>query len=597
MKQSSSISTARGERRVRRDEAREAAKQGEISDDSGDFYSLGSSLAFQEVGGVRSQSLPPRMRSGTDGVGDQLQGRQASIGCGEARGGLQSAIENTLSYLTSQVSALAERVDAMARVKEGVLKDGLWQGDATVVKAEHEIVPSRSRGSSNQRLIQEARKEARQELAAVKLGIYDGKATSPDSTSHASIRAHLSAFDRALDYCAIASGSPTCYFLLLYSLSESVRNRVDARLGPKNDYDIRGDIFAHFGGRYQALRSALLILYLDPSEASCLRRQWHDLRMTPEMSFREFVVKLDHLGGELALQGDILSDNDVWDKLTHCCRAPFDDSALTYRLEKMDLAVARSYIESRANLSDINSVVLSGRSASVSAVNGVSDETGDSPAVVSGESPPQGRADMSLAQVGKPTAPYIPDVRQLPKGTCGRCFQVGHLADSCTASSPASLASRCLVCGRGGHKVANCRLRGNRLLTCKRCNSRGHVSFICRNTMAAKTEPVADSSSLPPKPADASAIEARGGDEEHLDVDDEVPKWLMTVNSVDPIQGLPEDSSSRPLTVDVEFKSVRSASEPFRIKALLDTGAARSFVRSSTRNRIPADCIIESRKV
>ncbi|KAF4748557.1 hypothetical protein FOZ62_024481, partial [Perkinsus olseni] len=365
MKQSSSTSTARGERRVRRDEAREAAKQGEISDDSGDFYSLGSSLAFQEVGGARSQSLPPRMRSGTDGVGDQLQGRQANTGCGEARGGLQSAIENTLSCLASQVSALAERVDALAvrpvqevtrgvvqeepghqRVEEGVLKDGLWQGDATVVKAEHEIVPSRSRGNSNQRLIQEARKEARQELAAVKLGIYDGKATSPDSTSHASIRAHLSAFDRALDYCAIASGSPTCYFLLLYSLSQSVRNRVDARLGPKNDYDIRGDIFAHFDGRYQALRSALLTLYLDPSEASRLRRQWHDLRMTPEMSFREFVVKLDHLEGELALQGDILSDNDVWDKLTHCCRAPFDDWALTYRLEKMDLAVARSYIES-----------------------------------------------------------------------------------------------------------------------------------------------------------------------------------------------------------------------------------------------------------
>ncbi|KAF4653614.1 hypothetical protein FOZ61_008861 [Perkinsus olseni] len=113
--------------------------------------------------------------------------------------------------------------------------------------------------------------------------------------------------------------------------------------------------------------------------------------------------------------------------------------------------------------------------------------------------------------------------------------------------------------------------------------------------MAAKIEPLADSSSPPPKPADASAIEAQGGDEEHLEVDDEVPKWLMTVNSVDPIQGLPEDSSSRPLTVDVEFKSVRSASEPFRIKALLDTGAARSFVRSSTRNRIPADCIIESR--
>ncbi|KAF4647733.1 hypothetical protein FOZ61_003759, partial [Perkinsus olseni] len=127
------------------------------------------------------------------------------------------------------------------RVEEGVLKDGLWQGDATVVKAEHEI---------------EARKEARQELAAVKLGIYDGKATSPDSTSHASVRAHLSAFDRALDYCAIASGSPTCYFLLLYSLSESVRNRADARLGPKNDYDIRGDIFAHFDGRYLATLAA-----------------------------------------------------------------------------------------------------------------------------------------------------------------------------------------------------------------------------------------------------------------------------------------------------------------------------------------------------
>ncbi|KAF4649389.1 hypothetical protein FOL47_002123, partial [Perkinsus chesapeaki] len=78
---------------------------------------------------------------------------------------------------------------------------------------------------------------------------------------------------------------------------------------------------------------------------------------------------------------------------------------------------------------------------------------------------------------------------------------------------------------------------------------------------------------------------------------DNGPRWLMTVNSVDPIRGLPEDSSARPLSVEVEFKSSTVTSEPFRVKALLDTGAARSFIRSSARERVPPSCIIESRTV
>ncbi|KAF4646551.1 hypothetical protein FOL47_006014, partial [Perkinsus chesapeaki] len=155
--------------------------------------------------------------------------------------------------------------------------------------------------------------------------------------------------------------------------------------------------------------------------------------MTPEMSFRAFVAELDRLEGELALQGDILTDNDVWDKLTHSCRAPFDDWALSYRLANMDVTVARSYLESRANLSDINTAALStATAAQPTVVNGVAD--GGSRKVAENE---------------------VVAFAQLQKGTCGRCFLPGHLASQCTAPSPCQLSLRCLVCGRGGHKVAN----------------------------------------------------------------------------------------------------------------------------------------------
>ncbi|KAF4647969.1 hypothetical protein FOL47_003919, partial [Perkinsus chesapeaki] len=287
-----STTSARGERRVRREALVEKANKDELSDDSGDFHSLGipeNSLPVREgarvpfrtaadVAASRAHSLPLR----TTVMVAEGHKEESKLEDAQCVSGLQAVIENSLGHLASQVSALAVRVNALSvgpsnEPRELVCDESKPHDDARLSREDNtedddnlinSVSRNQSQGGSNRRLVQEARKEARQELAVVKLGIYDGKAISPDHTSHASIRAHLSSFDRALDYCAISSGSPTCYFLLLYSLSEKVRNRVDARLGPKKDYDVEGDIFAHFKGRYRALRSALLTLYLDPSEAS-----------------------------------------------------------------------------------------------------------------------------------------------------------------------------------------------------------------------------------------------------------------------------------------------------------------------------------------
>ncbi|KAF4695649.1 hypothetical protein FOZ60_003658 [Perkinsus olseni] len=118
------------------------------------------------------------------------------------------------------------------------------------------------------------------------------------ATSGGSVRAHLSSFDRLLATSAIAPGSVCSYFLLLYSLSEDVRNRISA----STDYalsefsDVQA-LVARFQELYRDLRAALLTTYQDVSEAARLRQEWHDLRQTAGSSYLSFLSQVDKFRG------------------------------------------------------------------------------------------------------------------------------------------------------------------------------------------------------------------------------------------------------------------------------------------------------------
>ncbi|KAF4647539.1 hypothetical protein FOL47_004482, partial [Perkinsus chesapeaki] len=171
------------------------------------------------------------------------------------------------------------------------------------------------------KLLKEARKEAREEISATRFGIFAGPPSTDSSglpagggatsseNAHSTARGHLAAYDRLLRHAGISAGSPTSYFVLFYSLGESVRNRIECE-EPLDAVLLSvplDKVLLHYQHLYQRLRQALLECFSDVTEVTNLRKLWNDLRMRPGQSFLAYMSILDNLRLQLNLCGVVLS--------------------------------------------------------------------------------------------------------------------------------------------------------------------------------------------------------------------------------------------------------------------------------------------------
>ncbi|KAF4690047.1 hypothetical protein FOZ60_000712 [Perkinsus olseni] len=174
---------------------------------------------------------------------------------------------------------------------------------------------------------------------------------------------------------------------------------------------------------------------------------------------------------------------------------------------------------------------------------------------------------------------------------CCRCFRVGHISSVCEAPEPASLSSRCLSCG-GSHETSLCRLSqkvGVQNLQCRRCKGSGHVAHICRGVKVANKTPSTSASGLSTTkddPPEGPSTKTSTSTQQQDDKQD--PK-------VHPLSMLSEmDTDTDPLYTEIRFV----AAKPFKCTAMIDTGAARVYVRQSlTKSLEEAGAVAGSRQV
>ncbi|KAF4710711.1 hypothetical protein FOZ63_003124, partial [Perkinsus olseni] len=480
--------------------------------------------------------------------------------------------------------------------------------------------------SAVRKFLHDARKEAREEIAATKFPLFGGTGQSAASRdgamvgdSHATVRGHLAAYDRLLRQAGIAVGSPTSYFVLFYSLSETVCNRIECE-EPLDAVLLNvplDQVLRHYHNLYQRLRRKLLQCYSDVTEVAELRKRWNELRMRPGQSYIAYSNVIDQLRLELHMIGTAPDEAEVWDKLTHYASTPYGDMALCYKLAGTPLATARSCLMSRASLAGISgySGEVSGSSLPLSSIS-----TGPTSATS------QGAWDHQPASGNR-----VPNLRLLGPDVCRRCFERGHLAQLCDSASPALIESRCLSCGKGGHKASECRLAKSRPLTCSRCLSSGHLSYACRGqrkslpmapgsrqtegTIAMSSSDVSAKSSDPAKASEASKesplfvlqSESGGPDDAALPVPSascgsEGVSWLAAVSCPTPLHGLDHDGDTPqdPLKVDLDlapFDKPGALSAAARVATMLDTGAARSFISAKLRSSLDPSFIGERRSI
>ncbi|KAF4709695.1 hypothetical protein FOZ62_022848 [Perkinsus olseni] len=531
--------------------------------------------------------------------------REAGNSQSDPTGSPSVVTEGVVAKLVERIEGLSARVEALASLPPTppnvtpstpsqrqplAQEDPPLQVSADGVSSTAQPTDARSKCCQ---IVQNARKEARQELkttdfprfiggspeeipATVALPATSGGglfSNSRSTSTSGSVRAHLSSFDRLLATSAIAPGSVCSYFLLLYSLSEDVRNRISA----STDYalsefsDVQA-LVARFQELYRDLRAALLTTYQDVSEAARLRQEWHDLRQTAGSSYLSFLSQVDKFRVELRLQGDTLSDSAVFDKLINCALAPFNDWALQYLLSGTALATARSQLESRAKL---------WRSQAPSSVPPVPE----------------------VATLGTPGRRF-PHLKSLPFDTCKRCLIKGHKARDCPDDLPNSIESRCLACGNFGHRASECRLAKDRKLHCDRCGQFGHLCYSCRkprksNSVSAPENQSSSRSSNQSIP-EAQSCDALSSSRLPPNATPDAA-WVATLQCEPVNEILSDDYQSAPLRVPVDVvacsQSVSPGSSATSVIAMLDTGAGRSFISQKFRSELPVSHIGSSKRV
>ncbi|KAF4668810.1 hypothetical protein FOL47_002858 [Perkinsus chesapeaki] len=518
--------------------------------------------------------------------------------------------EATIAQLLEKMEALTVRVEALSAAPspQGNLPSPPLFGNTPYnppCPEPHPRDPLAEARTKCRQIIQEARKEARQELQTNDFPKFTGgtedlevqaagaalisalgtghlikmKRSKPSST----IRAHLSSFDRLLTTSAISPGSVCSYFLLLYSLSEEVKNRISSATDfSLSEFTNVPALFQRFELLYNDLRSALLKTYQDVSEAARLRQEWHELQHKDGSSYLAFLSDIDKFQVELRLQGDVLTDAAVYDKLVNCSSAPYNDWALQYLLESTPLSTARSQLESRAKLRSLSLKT----PATVSTPPTSSNTTTTSDAV--------SYQNLSTIQDSRPKYPRMKD---LPPSVCKRCFAAGHKAQACMETLPKWIEARCLACGHFGHSVSDCRMAKDRKLRCDRCGLSGHLCFACRKppktlpTSPAQNsgDPQPNQDKAPPAPVDSIS-----GCEPLLDATPNA-SWVASIQCEQLNEILADDYHSSPLRASVELVSVSESSciesSSRVVVAMLDTGAGRNFINQRLRSSLPASYI------
>ncbi|KAF4650351.1 hypothetical protein FOL47_001227, partial [Perkinsus chesapeaki] len=203
----------------------------------------------------------------------------------------------------------------------------------------------------------------------------------------------------------------------------------------------------------------------------------------------------------------------------------------------------------------------------------------------------------------------VPNLRLLGFDVCRRCFASGHQAQSCQSPSPAMVTARCLSCGKGGHTASECRLAKARSLTCSRCHTTGHLSYVCRGQRSEKpAAPAPVGTENVPTSTENASPNARSSlfavPSESLPPSSSVTlapakvSWLATVMCPSVLHGLDcEDVAHEPLRVDLELVSIEGQDCPLKVSTMLDTGAARSFISADYRTQLPPSFVSESRRV
>ncbi|KAF4650837.1 hypothetical protein FOL47_000814, partial [Perkinsus chesapeaki] len=424
--------------------------------------------------------------------------------------------------------------------------------------------------------MREYRKEPREELKA------SGHSVWKPTEGGTSFAEHLVSMERLMHMIGISMSSPAAYFLLLYSVDSSVRDGLPpCDLTPGSP-----------GELYECLKAELKQHHSDPTDVLALRHSFNTLVQGTSVSLTEHLSIIDDLVNRLRLQGDTPMSPD-W--------------ALAYRLDGVSLNEARLRMTGRAKHHERRP-----------------------PTQLFRQFPLEETAAAAATTTATEERLVLDYGRLAREGRYFRCLERNHSAVRCTKGLPAFLSRRCLCCGRTGHQRSDCRLLIGKKTVCGRCGQQGHTPAVCRSppkeskegdgktggkttteeTGAATTVVVQGAQSAKGNYSEEKNNH-RSDDSENEDcTKPSNTSWLHMVLD-DPCEAALTDpttchgtslytdelSDPTPLITDIKLLPEDCQDSGHSSKALVDTGAGRSFIRSSTLSSLPESLIVERRDV
>ncbi|EER02418.1 hypothetical protein Pmar_PMAR007451, partial [Perkinsus marinus ATCC 50983] len=181
-------------------------------------------------------------------------------------------------------------------------------------------------------ILRECRKEARAELEAAKHPHWNPSEKGP------SIMEHFMSTERLMGQLAIGITTPTAYYMLLYSLSAKVRDAL-----PPCDLNQ-----GRFEDLYNSLKLQLRHQYYDPGDIIKLRAEFNSLKQKSGELVSDHLYTVDQYASRLRLQGDVVTDDQLYDLLCNSLMAPYNDWILAYRLQNVAYEHARMMVLSRS---------------------------------------------------------------------------------------------------------------------------------------------------------------------------------------------------------------------------------------------------------